>query len=216
MDHRNFIVIAVTGGMGCGQTSVCQFLEKMGARCINADLVAKREIENNEPVKKELIRSFGKKIFYRDGKLNRKLLARIAFADESKTQRLNRIVHPQMVSRIVTMIEEIREMGKYRIIAVDAALIFELNLEHIFDKLVVVTSDMKNRIQRIQARDQLSQQEITDRINRQIPIEEKVQWADYVIENNGDLEILEKNTQVVYRELQKLFRKKRSPSRVKR
>jgi dephospho-CoA kinase len=208
MVYQNCVVVAVTGGMGCGQTTVCKFLEKMGARVINADKVAKLEIEHNDVIKKELKKDFGFRILYRNGQLNRKYLAKLAFSDPAKTTRLNRIVHPYMVGRIVTMIEEARDSRKHAVIAVDAALIYELSLEHMFDAVVVVSSRMPDRIERIRARDKLSENEIIDRINRQLPIEEKAKWADFVIRNNKDLELLEKNSRRLYHQLEKLAQKK--------
>ncbi len=196
--------------MGCGQSTVASLLEKMGVKVINADQVAKQEIEKNKEIQRELKKVFGSRIFYRNGRLNRKLLARIAFSDLAKTNRLNRIVHPQMVSRILEIIEEARESGKYSIIAVDAALIYELNLEHMFDAVVVVVSRMKNRIERIKARDKLSEKEIIDRISKQIPIEEKMKWADFVIENNQDLKALETRTKMLYHKLLKLVKQKKA------
>ncbi len=204
MIHKNSIVVAVTGGMGCGQSTVCNFLEKMVVKVINADMVAKQEVENNEEIKKELRNAFGRNIFYRNGKLNRKLLANIAFSDETKTNRLNKIVHPQMVARILDLIEQARESGEYSIIAVDAALIYELSLEHMFDAIVVVASRMGLRIERIKQRDKLSEKEIIDRIKKQIPIEDKIKWADFVVQNNRDLNALEKQTGVLYNKLKKL------------
>lgn len=200
------VVVAVTGGMGCGQSSVCEYLSKLGVKVIIADLIARKEIEKNDDIIKELKQIFGKKIFYRDGKLNRKLLARIAFSDEAKTWRLNQIVHPQMVARIMELIEEARDSSQYNIIAVDAALIYELNLEHMFDAVIVVSSKLKNRVERIQRRDRLSEKEIMDRINKQIPLEDKVQWATLVVHNDGDLETLEKNTRRLYSQLKNFIR----------
>ncbi len=212
MEYKNSIVIAVTGGMGCGQSTVCKYLEKLGAKSINADRVAKMEIEDNPEIKKELRKTFGKSIFYRNGRLNRKLLAKIAFADEAKTFRLNKIVHPRMVARILDNIEEAREFAKFPVVAVDAALIYELNLEHMFDAVVVVGSRMKNRIARIQERDKLSEKEISDRIKKQIPIEDKVKWADFVVHNNGDLNQLEHKTKGLYKKLMELLDKKNRSS----
>ena len=209
MVYNGSLVIAVTGGIGCGQSTVCKFLEKKGVKVINADMVAKREIDRNEEVQKELRRIFGSRIFYRNKKLNRKLLASIAFADEAKTVRLNRIVHPYMVSKIVTIIEEERERKHFRIIAVDAALIYELNLEHMFNAVVVVSSPMRYRIDRIKKRDNLSQKEIMDRMNKQIPIEDKIKWGDFVITNNRDLEALERSTIKVYKDLVLLLKNKK-------
>lgn len=208
MMYSNTIVAAVTGGIGCGQSSVCKFLEKKGVKTIDVDLVAKQEIENNDEIKRELKKAFGSRIIYRNGKLNRRLLARIAFSDDAKTNRLNRIVHPHMISRILDYIERAREKQGHRIIAVDAALIYELNLEHMFDTVVVVASRMKNRIERIQQRDKLSEAEINDRINKQIPIEDKVKWGDFVIHNNGSLEQLEQKTLKLYTKLVNMAKKK--------
>lgn len=213
MEHLDSIVVGVTGGMGSGQTTVCQFMEKFGAKSINADVVAKKVIENNDEVRKELKKIFGSKIFYQNGKLNRKLLAHLAFSDEARTERLNRTVHPHMVSRIVTMIEETRESGNHPVICVDAALIYELSLEHMFDAIIVVSSAMNNRVARIKNRDNLSDKEILDRINKQIPLEEKTKWADYVIKNDRDLQTLEKDTEKVYKRLENLVNKKRRAQR---
>ncbi len=211
--YINPLVIAVTGGMGCGQSTVARFFQKWGARVINADLVARQVVNQDPEVRKELERAFGKHIFYRNGRLNRKLLARIVFQDESKTRRLNRIVHPRMVSRVIDEIEKAREEGKYPIIAIDAALIYELNLEHMFDYVVVVSSRMSHRIQRIKERDKLSEKEIVYRIQRQLPIEDKMKWGDFVIENNGTLEELEKKSRAVFRKLLEIQRRQEQKSR---
>ncbi len=210
------LVIAVTGGMGCGQTTVCNFLQQMGVRVINADLEAKREIENNEEIKKQLRQEFGSRAFYRNGRLNRKYLAQVVFSDATKTETLNRIVHPQMVTRVIEQIERARESRKYKIIAVDAALIYEINLENMFDAVVVVTARMKQRIERLQARDNMSEKEIIDRINRQIPIEDKKKWADFVVNNYGDLEALQQNTRKLYQQLLNLWKTRQGVSTSRR
>jgi dephospho-CoA kinase len=208
MQKRKTIVVAITGGMGTGQSTVCKFLEKYGVKSINADNVAKKEIERNKNIQVELKKTFGSRIFYRNGKLNRKLLAKIAFSDEIKTIHLNKIVHPRMISAIINIIEEAKESQKYPIIVVDAALIYELSLEHVFDAVVVVTAGMKNRLERLKTRDNISEKEISERINKQLPVEEKVQWADYVIKNNGSIDDLKNQTHRLFQELKKLSRKK--------
>ncbi len=213
MKYSRPLVVGLTGGMGCGQTTVAKLFEKWGARVLNADRVAKQVVDEDEEVKRELEKAFGKKIFYRNRRLNRKLLARIVFEDEAKTRRLNRIIHPRMVSRIIEKIEQARETGRYPIIAIDAALLYELNLEHMFDTMIVVSSKMQNRIRRIQERDRLSEREIIHRIQRQLPIEDKMRWADFVIENNGTLQELERTARAVYNKLLGLQRRKEREAR---
>ena len=213
MEYRNSAVVGITGGIGCGQTTVSRFFESFGAKVIQADLVAHEVLRRDRNVKRELRKAFGDSIFYGNGKLNRQALAAIAFQDESKTQRLNRIVHPRMVAEIIEQIEKARESGQYRVIVVDAALIYELNLEHMFDAVVVVGARMGKRIQRIKKRDGISSKEISDRIQKQIPIEDKMKWGDFVIENNGTLKELEAQARKVYESLKKLAQRKRRRAR---
>lgn len=195
------ILVGITGGMGCGASAVAGFLEKLGAKVINADRVAHALVNKDEEAKREIQRSFGERVFFRNGKLNRKLLGQIVFEDEAKTRLLNKIVHPRMVSWIIDEVEEARDSGKFRVIAIDAALIYEISLEHMFDSIIVVTAPMKKRIEWIVQRDGLSEKEIRDRIAKQIPVEEKANWADFVIHNNSTLEQLEYHTQKVYEKM---------------
>lgn len=204
MKQEDVILIAITGGIGCGQSTVAKFLEEKGVKIINADLMAHKVVNNDPEAKNEIRKNFGNKVFFRNGRLNRKLLGRIVFEDEAKTRFLNKIVHPRMVSRIIDEIEAARDSGQYRIVAIDAALIYEIHLEHMFDAVVVVASRLKNRIERIMARDGLSEKEIRDRIGKQIPIEEKVKWGDFVVNNNSTLEELKKQTHELHEKLFKM------------
>ncbi len=200
-EYKHCLVVAVTGGMGCGQTTVAKFMEEFGAHVINADEMARKAIETNRELQQEMKMVFGKSVFYKNGKLNRKRLAAIVFQDESKLHKLNKMVHPRMVELIVEDIEKQRSSGRYKIIVVDAALIYEVNIENMFDAVIVVASYMKNRIDRIAARDGHTRKHIMDRIKSQLPIEDKIKWADFVIENNGTLEETKKNTKEVYDKL---------------
>ncbi|GAB4176708.1 MAG: dephospho-CoA kinase [Calditrichia bacterium] len=209
-EYKHCIVVAVTGGMGCGQTTVASFFKKFGAYVVNADEMAKKAIDRNDELRKKLKQTFGSRIFHRNGKLNRKKLASMVFQDESKLTKLNKLVHPHMVENIIEEIEKARESGKYKIIMVDAALIYEINIENMFDAVIVVASYMKNRIERIMKRDGHSRKHILDRISKQIPIEDKMKWADYIIENNKDLKALEEKSRIVWDELLKLVEKKKT------
>jgi dephospho-CoA kinase len=203
------MVVAITGGMGCGQTMVAEFFKELGGKVINADFEAKKIVENNREVQVELKRTFGSKIFYRNGKLNRKLLGRVAFSNPARTNRLNRIVHPYLVAKILDKIEQIKAEKKSTIIAVDAALIYEINIERVFDAVVVVAAKMRNRIERIKKRDHLPEKDIIDRINMQIPIEDKIKWADFVIHNNSELDHLKEMTKKVFFKLKNSLKKNR-------
>jgi len=197
--EKSVNVIAVTGGMGSGQSSFVKILKSLGAKLVDADKIA-HEVSNFDPeVKRELRHAFGKHIYNRDGKLNRKALARIVFDDNNKTQLLNAIIHPHMVSRIIEKIERAKDSGRYKLIVVDAALIFEANLEKMFDYVIVIFAKMQTRIQRIKERDKMPQKEIMKRIRRQLPLEDKVKWADFVVRNDGNLEDLNEEAKKIFK-----------------
>lgn len=206
------IVVGLTGGTGCGQTTVADIFAGLGAKVINADRIAEEIAVKDNEVRDEIRRAFGRRVFTRDGQLNRRALGELVFSDASKLNRLNQIIHPRMVERIIDELEAARESGNYQVIVIDAALIFENNLEKSFDVIVVVASQLKHRLQRLMERDKISEELLRQRIERQISIEDKLKWGDYVIHNNGTLDQLKRRAESVYRSLQKrTYRRRRSP-----
>ena len=199
--YTNPKVIAVTGGIGSGQSTVCKRLSELGCRIIDLDKKAKQIIEKDASLQRELKKTFGKEIFTPDGNLNRKLLGRLAFSHESKTMELNKLVHPRMVADVVEEMETARFSEKYPLIVIDAALIFEISIEQMFDAVIVVYANKDNRIQRVMKRDDLKHNEILARMRRQIPLEDKKEWADHVIDNNETIEELYKQTEQIFNKL---------------
>ena len=195
------LIVAVTGGMGCGQSTVASFFKKFGAKVISADDVARDLVDHDREIRKLIQEDLGKQYFFRNGRVNRRLLGEAVFADERKLHILNRIVHPRLVEKLIDEIESARDTGKFRVIVIDAALVYEIRMENMFDSIVVVSANYRNRAERIKARDKLSDAEIKNRINRQIPVPEKSRWADFTIQNNQSLEELEKRSYSVFRKL---------------
>jgi dephospho-CoA kinase len=204
---KNPLIVAVTGGIGSGQSTVCQFFKEWRCKVINADLKAKQVIQKDAGLKKDLRRFFGNDIFYKDGKLNTKRLAELAFRDELNTQKLNQLVHPRMVETLIEEMEQARFSGRYPIILIDAALVFEISIEQMFDAAIVVNASDTAREKRVMERDQMSKAEFKARADKQIPLSEKVKWADFVIDNNGSLEDLKKRTRDVYDRLMEQSKK---------
>lgn len=198
LKYKNPKVIGVTGGIGSGQSSVCQYLSKLGCKVIDVDKKAKQIINRDRSLQSDMRKTFGNEIFFRNGQLNRRLLASIAFQDEEKTQKLNRLVHPRMVAEVIEEMENARFSQKYPLIVIDAALIYEISIEQMFDSIIVVYTSLKMRIERVMKRDRQTRDEIMARVLRQISLEEKKKWADYIINNDGTLEDLEKQTQTVF------------------
>jgi dephospho-CoA kinase len=201
INYINPKLIAVTGGMGSGQSTVCDYLKSLGCKIINLDVKAKQIIQTDLNLQKELKKTFGRKIFDAKNRLDNKTLAAIAFSDETKTMKLNKLVHPRMISEVIEEMESARFSRKFPLIVIDAALIYEINMEQMFDIVIVVDTDLETRIKRIMERDGLTRSEIMNRINRQIPLDEKKEWADYVINNNVSLEELKKQTRKIYEKL---------------
>jgi dephospho-CoA kinase len=151
---------------------------------------------------------FGNEIFFKPNSLNTKKLAELAFRDELSTQKLNQIVHPRMVESLIEEMEQARFSGRYPIIIVDAALIFEISIENMFDALIVVTAPMAMREKRVMSRDKMTRKEFRDRVSKQIPLEDKESWADYVILNNSSLDNLKQRTKTIYSEILRFNNKK--------
>lgn len=201
MKYNNPLIIAVTGGMGSGQSSVCNFLRELGCKVINADQEAKNVIQYNRVLQNDLKKTFGEDIFYKNKRLNTKRLAELAFKDDLSTIKLNQLVHPRMVESLIEKMEKARFSGKYKVIVIDAALIYEISIERNFDKIIVVNAAISERQKRVLERDKISRKDFSDRVNKQIPLEEKCEWADFVIENNSSIEALKENTIAVFKKL---------------
>ena len=202
--YNNPKLIAVTGGIGSGQTTVCSFFQKWHCKVINADKKAHEVIQRNKRLQNELTKEFGKDIFTKDKKLNRQLLAERAFKDELHTRKLNQLVHPRMVEVLVEEMEQARFSKRYPLVIIDAALIYEISIESLFDAVVAVDAPLKLRQQRVKERDGMSRKQFNERAEKQIPLEDKVKWADFVINNDCSLGELEKRTREVYEKLLRL------------
>ncbi|MBL7995923.1 dephospho-CoA kinase [bacterium] len=191
-------MIGLTGGIGCGKTEVAKIFQQLGAKIIDADEIGKTVVETQPEVLQEIAMAFGQQFVNSDGTLKRKELGAFVFADEEKKRQLNRIVHPHLFNRVRHEIEAAQSAGN-EIIVVDAALIYETGIENIFDKVIVVNADLKNRIARIKQRDQLTDDEISHRIASQMPLDEKVRRANIVISNNGSVESLKEVAENIFR-----------------
>jgi len=193
--------VGLTGGIGSGKSTASNFFESFGCFVINADEEAKKLLASNETVQHELISEFGTDIIDASGQINKAKLARIAFQDENHQQRLNSVIHPYIYDSIDKQFNHVLKNGKFDIFIVDGALIFESGYDVHMDYIVVVTTLLKNRMERALARKTLSREDILKRIELQWPEEEKVNLADFVIHNDGPEEELKKNVKKLINKL---------------
>ena len=193
------IIIGVTGGMGSGKSSVCKFLEKLGAKIIEADKVAKSLYSTEPDLKNKIVESFGSNVLDEWGEISFKQLAEKAFKDENSVALLNQITHPFIRDAIRDKI--IDHSMTNDIIAVDAALLFEGELLYTVDYIITITAPIKVRVNRVVASGRFSEEEALKRISYQLSDEEKTEKADFVIQNDGTLEELKKKVESVYNEI---------------
>ena len=189
------LVIGITGGIATGKTTLAKYFEKWGATLVEADrigweLLAKADIYQN------IIDKFGEKVS-RDGRIDRKELGKVVFSDRKKREEFNKIVHPSLLKIMKQKLEELKEKHPESIIVVDAALIVEWSISDLFDAIVVVTSEKETQIRRLG----LSRKEAIDRIDAQLPHEEKVQYADYVVKNDDTIEKFKKKIRTLWEEI---------------
>ena len=179
--------IGLTGGIGSGKSSVSKLFEDWGAYIFDADLVAKEILLKNYTAQNEIIAEFGSDILNKDGKIEKSKLSRIAFQDENHQLRLNAIIHPYVFSEIDLTFDKILLKNEYKIFCIDAALIYESGADTHMDYVVVITSHLRLRIERVMERGDLTRDEFLKRLDLQWPEEDKVHMADFVIHNNGTL-----------------------------
>ena len=193
--------LGVTGGIGSGKTTVCNILKELGAWIFSADDEAKRIMVEHAGVRQEITSTFGDTSYNEDGTLNRhQYLAQQIFGDESKVARINQIVHP----RVFEAFRERRALAKkagVSLLVHEAALTFESGGYKHLDAVAVVYAPETRRIDRVQERDGASEEQIRKRMHHQIPVDEALSRADYVIDNDGSLEDLRQKVVQLFQEV---------------
>ena len=189
--------VGLTGGIGSGKSSVSALFSDWGSYIFDADSVAKEVLNHNETAQGEIIAEFGTDILDGNNSIDKHKLARVAFQDENHQLRLNTIIHPYVFSEIDSKFDIILAKKEYEIFVVDAALIYESGADTHMDYVIVVTSHLRLRTQRVMERGGLTREEFLDRVDLQWPDEDKVHMADFVIHNNGtEKDLLEESKKV--------------------
>jgi len=198
--------VGLTGGVACGKTTVGQMMAARGAHFLQADTLAHRFYEPGEPVYHAVVERFGREILNCNGTIDRKRLANAAFPD--RIAELNAIVHPAVLAAQVRWIAECERADPHGIAVIEAALILEAGAAKDFDKLIVVTCGLEQKIARYAQRAKIpleeARAEVLRRTAAQLPDEEKAARADYVIDNSGMLESTARQVDSIWSQLQTL------------
>lgn len=182
------LLLGVTGGIGSGKTTVANMLMEMGAPVIDFDIIARQVVEPGTHGFEQIVNYFGRQVLAEDGSLDRKALSKIVFGDIEKRKKLESFTHPPIYEEFFNQVNAIAEEKPGAIIQVVIPLLVELNLQYLFDKLLVVHVPAKTQISRLAKRDSISEEEAETILKSQLSIDDKLQFADFVITNTGDLD----------------------------
>lgn len=178
--------IAITGNIGSGKSVFSSFAEKRGFSVLKADDISKQILSNDTEVRKEIIKAFGEQSF-KNNKPDVKYLAEKVFSDPAKLNKIESILHPRVIKSINDTIELIEDEKK--IVFVEAALIYEANMEKMFDYVVLITSNRELRLKR-KLKNGISEEDFVKRESNQIAEEEKRKRADFAFVNDGSVDDL--------------------------
>jgi dephospho-CoA kinase len=185
--NDNRLVLAVTGGIATGKTTVANMLTELGAAHIDFDVLARQVVEPGTPALKQIVEYFGKQVLQEDGTLDRKKLSKVVFQDIEKRKKLENFTHPAILEEFLKQVNAIAKQDPNAIIQVSIPLLIELNLQYMYDKILLVYAGTEQQVQRLCKRDSISKEEAANILKAQMPIDEKVGYADFVVRNETDL-----------------------------
>ena len=184
------LVIGLTGSIGTGKSEVTRLLQEFGAEVINADQVGHEAYTPHTDSWNEVVDAFGQDILQPDGEIDRRKLGAIVFADPGQMAKLNGIMHPRMAGMVAEKTEQMRSRG-VKVVVVEAALMFEAGWETLVDEVWATDSPLETVFQRLMSRNGLDEKEVRKRIKSQMDIQKRLDRADVVVDNSGDVAALE-------------------------
>jgi dephospho-CoA kinase len=179
--------VGLTGGIACGKTVVRHRLEERGIPTLDADAVVHRLLQAGTELTRQVAEAFGNRVIAPDGSVDRKALGALVFADDEQRKKLNAIVHPAVWLEIERFFGA-RENARDEVAVVDAALMIETGSYRRYDFLVVAHCRPELQLERLMARDDISREDAFRRIRAQMPLEEKMRFADFLVDTSGTLE----------------------------
>ncbi|SDB94737.1 dephospho-CoA kinase [Pelagirhabdus alkalitolerans] len=181
------LVIGLTGSIATGKSTISKLFNQHSIPVIDADVIARRVVEPNQPAYKKVVRAFGENILDDDLTIDRPKLANVIFHDPNKRQELESIVHPEIIDQLKKERDALIKEN-VPLIVLDIPLLFEKKLDDLVDIVLVVYTEKSKQLKRLIDRDHFSKEEAQKRIDSQISIDKKAQKADVVIDNSASLE----------------------------
>ncbi|MCP4295795.1 MAG: dephospho-CoA kinase [Proteobacteria bacterium] len=198
------LLVGLTGNIGSGKSTVSAMFEKLGAKVLDADKMARDVVAPGQKAYQDILNHFGEAILCQDLTIKRKKLADIVFKNKTELAFLNRVTHREISLLRGIELQNIYEIQPKSLVINDIPLIFESKLEKKFQAIIVISIDKSLQISRLQQLRGLEIEDIEARINNQISQDLKIEKADWVISNNGNLEATENQVKQIYSYCMKL------------
>ena len=205
----NRILLGVTGGIASGKTAVARMLEELGAPIIDFDVLSRVVVEPGKPAWKEIVAYFGEQVLQEDKALDRKKLSEIVFRDFEKRKKLEGFIHPRIFGEFTRLVKEFAAQDPGAIIQAVVPLLYEVNLQYLFHKILLVYTPEEIQIERLMKRDGISREMAVNILSSQLPLEEKRSYADFIVDNSGSLEETKKQVQEIWEKLKKFPKENR-------
>jgi dephospho-CoA kinase len=196
--------VGLTGGIASGKSTVSAMFEALGCHVLDSDAITRDLFRPGNPVNAAVAEAFGRHVVAEDGSINRKVLGELVFNNPELRQKLNSVVHPAIKVRQAEFLAAERTDDPHAIGIIEAALMVEAGTYADYDKLIVVTCPPEIQRERLRQRSQLTAEQIEKRIASQMPMEEKVKFADFVIDNSGDANETRRQVGEVYEKLRRM------------
>jgi dephospho-CoA kinase len=207
------VIVALTGGIGSGKSTVARMFEDEGAYVIDFDYLARVVVKPDKPAWRDIVDYFGPEILSPDRTLNRSALAEIVFSDDESRKALEGFTHHRIFEESDALVKAIKRKDPCSVVIIDFPLLFELSLNEKFDKVILAYVPRGVQIKRIVERDGLTKEEVEKRLNVQISIEEKRSLSDYIINSEEGLNDTRNQVRKVIHELKELAKKKEGDSK---
>ena len=198
------VLVGLTGCIGAGKSLAASFFLEQGAYIIDADEICRQLVKPGKPAWKEIFDTFGSAYFNPDDSLKRKKLADLIFENNNKRIALEEILHPRVIVEEKVMYHSYQKINPNAVVIIDATLLIESGNHKTTDRVIVIRSNDELQIQRVIKRSAESRENIKKRLEQQMPLEEKLKYADYILYNESDQKYLKKQVLFLYLELLKL------------
>lgn len=194
-------IIGLTGNISSGKSSVSKILEALGAIIIDADQISRDMVKPKSPALNQISHEFGKEVLDKNGELNRQKLGEIIFRSPEKREKLNKILHPLIKEELKSIIKQYEEDSMLKVLVLEIPLLVEAKMQDLVDEIWLITINPDIQLERLQKRNNLSLEEAILRVNSQMKQEEKLNYANKIIDNSRGLEQTKKQIINLWQEI---------------